>query len=1681
MEPNNNNNINNKIDEAEEEDNKSSSNKKKPRTMKTASQLQLLEQTYAAGAYPSESLRAELSLQLDLTDRQLQMWFCHRRLKDKKPPPAGVHKDSSPSPSLLVSTPVRYGHVGHVSRTGEPTTVVVVPRASTAHTSSTKQVVMMSGSNSSRRRKRRKENDTNTIPQQQDTTTMIATTSSEVRAIAYVEAQLGGKLREDGPILGLDFDPLPPGAFGAQIGMAVAGQHKQTGRSFEANAYETPVAKGPSRAVHEYQFLPEQPTVRTETYGRVTQTSGLNLMSREGRLGHHLPSSSRVSESPFVSPDMMGTNDEDVLRIEKRRKQSEETRIAREVEAHEKRIRRELERQDMLRRKREEQMRKEMERQERERIKEEERILREKQREEERCLREQRREMERQEKYLQKESIRAEKIRQKEESRRLKEVARLKAVNEKAIARKFAKESIDLVEDERLELLELAASSKGLTSILALDFETVQNLDVFRGKLSVFPPKSVQLKRPFDIQPWKSSDETVGNVLMVWRFLITFADVLGLWPFTLDEFVQAFHDYDSRLLGEIHVSLLKCVIKDIIDVARTSALGLGTNQSNAAGPPGGGHPNIIEGACAWGFDICSWQRHLSAQTWPEILRQFGLSAGFGPQLKKRNIEQTYPCDENEGNDGVEIVSNLRNGVAVGNAFAKMRGRGYSNLPRSRHRVTPGTVKYAIFHVLSLEGSKGLTILEVAEKIQKSGLRDLTTSKTPEASISAALSRDTKLFERTAPSTYCVRSRYRKDPSDAENILQKAKERVRIFKSKLVNLDDDGEDGDDVGKQEDSDSDIAEEPDVECLGTPKIESRDFQEEIDLNAKDVMGNGNDQVMETPQVRIGSVDEEFVSLLPDSENKLELIDISGICNETPDINQENLIDESNPGEPWLQGLMEGDYSVLSVEERLNALVALVGEAIEGNSIHLVLEERLEAANALKKQMWAEVQLDKRRMKEEFITRVFNPSSLGDRTELNRTNSTAEGRQTPFVNETLADPIAQPEHLSELQNGQIDTNNDFPSEKGPDSIQYQQQAQQAYLAEKSRSQLKSYIGHKAEELYVYRSLPVGQDRRYNRYWQFVTSPSCNDPGRGRIFVELHDGRWRLIDSEEAFNALLASLDLRGIRESHLHMMLQKIEKPLKETIRRNTSCTDAKRKIEDAKLETVKLEAGSDRNLHSPCSTVCDMDSDMCETSTSVAMDLGETESEKKSAFKRYRDFEKWMWKECSGSSTLCATKYGKKRAVQLLYICNSCHELFTFRDWQCPSCYRTCGSSETKFGFYDHVDQFGEKYKVGPDTGLSNSIACPLRISLLKVQLALIEVSIPPEALQTIWSEEYRISWGMKLLSAKSSEELLQMLTMLESALQKDFLSSKFETTEELLGLSGNDGYASSPDIVPVLPWVPKTSSALALRLMEFDKSISYTLDLKAEFEKNSRADDVSMVPTKYDVAKTTQDDQTADIESLGTKWIESGNVSARSARGRGSRGRPPGRTTVSRSQKKGRSGTGTRNSTVNSGNLRPRGRGGRKFGSRGTNKKQKPAKKVNNHNSNNNNIGERVFETPKNIIFKTPARSLPEEETPCFEILGSSEGSEYEDENGQTAGSYYDGQAADDYPSGFIDKSEDFVDLGDLRDEDGDDVVGVPQDDVDIEDYLNRDTDEEGMDDGDPDEVMESMSSDSEFSD
>ncbi|KAK4361141.1 hypothetical protein RND71_020093 [Anisodus tanguticus] len=1462
--------------------------KKPKRQMKTPFQLETLERVYAMEMYPSEATRAELSEKLGLTDRQLQMWFCHRRLKDKntsggteKKPRAGGtggkrNLTESPREDLMVVEAASDPVSGSASRSGSGT-----------------------GSESSQF------DNGDDMPAQPIRYYESPRRTMERRVVACIEAQLGEPLREDGPILGVEFDELPPGAFGTPIDMAERRDHYR--HSYDSKLYGPYDAKvnvgaalSLSPVLTSGHREPAEPKIVSDKYGKIaapylydssvdgpsknvpiTQGNGqfVREYGVEGQSASIMSQQSRQGRfpSPLQDNDLVPSN-EDILELDRKRK-SEEDRVGREVQANEKQIQKELEKQDLLRRKREEQMKKEMERQDRERRKEEQRLMREQQRQEERFQREEKREMERRERFLQKEILRVERKKQKEELRKEREAAKQKVAMERAMARKIAKESMELIEDERLELMDLAASSKGLSSIASLDYDCLQNLESFRESLCEFPPKSVQLKKPFSIQPWNASDDNVGNLLMAWRFCLNFADILGLWPFTLDEFLQAFHDYDSRLLAEIHIALMKLIIKDIEDVARTPSGGPGTNQYSAVNPEGG-HPQIVEGAYLWGFDIRNWQKHLNPLTWSEVLRQFALSAGFGPPLKKKR-EHTCLNDSDETKGCEDIVSTLRSGSAAVNAVAIMQEKGFMSQRKSRHRLTPGTVKFAAYHVLALEGDKGLNVLDIAERIQKSGLRDLSTSKTPEASISVALSRDPILFERIAPSTYNVRLAFRKDPADADAIISAAKEKIQRYANGFLS----GQNAEDEERDDDSEGegDVAEGPEVDDLGTPYGVNKNREQCSVLDT--CLVNGKSKASDEVAQQIG-------------------VDVVGIEGSNP--SQEcSEIDESKAGEPWVQGLTEGEYSDLCVEERLSALVALIGIANEGNSIRAILEDRLDAANVLKKQMWAETQLDKRRLKEETINR-FNDSSF---------NAVVEGGQSPLGFPNNKNQGTSPTTLVKDESAVIADNvqNHFesiPAEKSSvaqETFVGQFAVPSGNTVERSRMQLKSFIGHKAEEMYVYRSLPLGQDRRRNRYWLFVASGSSQDPGSGRIFVESPHGCWRLIDTEEAFDCLLASLDTRGVRESHLHIMLQKIEGPFKERVRQNMSYGGIIGQHGN-KCRNESSAAGSSpasgASADSPNSTIYGMSSDSWETFSSFKIELGRNEEEKRNAFKRYQGFQIWMWKECLSSSILCAMRYGKKRCLPLLGICGHCLDSYLSGEGIYPSCNKMSCKVDMNNEFHeqamDSMDSLKIDYK-----NLVVSNAFPLRVRLMKAVLSFLEVYVPYEALQSSWTEDCRKTWGMKLQNSSSPEDLLQILTHLERVIKRDYLSANYETAEELMGLCALSRNASSgstcPESVPQLLWIPQTTAAVALRLLELDASISYDPQQKIEAELRNKVDSLPKPSLGYASLKELQKVEPTDMDHDGPlreeNWdyvsnLPSSSRSRQVVRGRGG-GRPRGR--------------------------------------------------------------------------------------------------------------------------------------------------------------------------------------------
>lgn len=155
---------------------------------------------YAVETYPSEATRAELSEKLGLTDRQLQMWFCHRRLKDKKE-----------SVGVAAMKPRTPGPVGRKGFTESPREELMAAEPGSGHVSASGSA-SGSGSGSSQY----DIGDGAMVPSRYYESPR---TIMERRVVECVEAQLGEPLREDGPILGVEFDELPPGAFGAPIGI----------------------------------------------------------------------------------------------------------------------------------------------------------------------------------------------------------------------------------------------------------------------------------------------------------------------------------------------------------------------------------------------------------------------------------------------------------------------------------------------------------------------------------------------------------------------------------------------------------------------------------------------------------------------------------------------------------------------------------------------------------------------------------------------------------------------------------------------------------------------------------------------------------------------------------------------------------------------------------------------------------------------------------------------------------------------------------------------------------------------------------------------------------------------------------------------------------------------------------------------------------------------------------------------------------------------------------------------------------------------------------------------------------------------------------------------------------------------------------------------------------------------
>ncbi|BAT80855.1 hypothetical protein LR48_Vigan07g034000 [Vigna angularis] len=243
------------------EENKVSNEKNKKRKLKTQSQLSALETFYDEHKYPTEEMKVELAEKLRLTEKQISGWFCHRRLKDKRlmkdeavangrqdrssgviqDRGSGLGQDSCGSSKHadyryldakeveshdFYNNEISVADMTHRRMNHYPENVSVVDDTSSESSSFLQERAFAQGQDPYDMEPSRHLTPNGALPPlnpkgavnlgYKPSGYLKVKGEIEHAAITAVKKQLGRHYEEDGPLLGIEFDLLPPGAFECQ-------------------------------------------------------------------------------------------------------------------------------------------------------------------------------------------------------------------------------------------------------------------------------------------------------------------------------------------------------------------------------------------------------------------------------------------------------------------------------------------------------------------------------------------------------------------------------------------------------------------------------------------------------------------------------------------------------------------------------------------------------------------------------------------------------------------------------------------------------------------------------------------------------------------------------------------------------------------------------------------------------------------------------------------------------------------------------------------------------------------------------------------------------------------------------------------------------------------------------------------------------------------------------------------------------------------------------------------------------------------------------------------------------------------------------------------------------------------------------------------------------------------------
>ncbi|KAL5196616.1 hypothetical protein ABZP36_000128 [Zizania latifolia] len=819
---------------------------------------------------------------------------------------------------------------------------------------------------------------------------------------------------------------------------------------------------------------------------------------------------------------------------------------------------------------------------------------------------------------------------------------------------------VTLVDDEELELSELQAGPNPLRCSAHLSSSGRHGCPLCKDLLARFPPPSVKMKQPFSTRPWESSPEMVKKLFqVVVQFIYTHFGHMDVHPFTFDEFAQAFHDKDSMLLGEVHVSLLKLLL---LNTERGSS-GVFVPRSSKDCR----FLTFLNFVREQEFDVNFWIKSLNSLTWVEILRQVLVASGFGSEHHMLNRD----------------------------FFNKEKNQ------MVKYGLRPRTLKGELFALLSKKGSGGLKVPELATSPE---IVDLNLSSTSEVEqlVYSTLSSDITLFEKIAPSAY----RLRVDP------------RIKGKEDPRSDTEDSGSVDDDRGASSSADE------------------SDGSHETGFS------------LHEHRIVRGKQSHENV-------NK---------CSE---------IDESCSGERWLLGLMEGEYSDLSIDEKLDCLVALM-DVVSGAGSVPRLEEPPRVLPS--------------------IPRLHSHVSGGKikKSARNICQSSDECFNTSGS-------------LYNLNSSTLERTRSLRSHD--------------YIAYSGRNDSSTGVTHQPQVVLL------GSDRRYNNYWLFLGPCRADDPGHRRVYFESsEDGHWEVIDSPQELLSLLASLDSRGTREAYLLVSMKKRQACLFEVMKKHFEDGNAVGLATPSDMSHSETSSGDGtspkQSSGDGASPISDIDNSSVPTniadnslnaSSAIAIEVGRRADEKILKWERSQAFDKWIWS--SFYSCLTAVKCGKKSFKESLVRCESCHDLYWRDEKHCRICHSTFEVSfDLEERYAIHVATCRDPEAI---YDVPSHKVLPSQLQALKAAIHAIEACMPEAAFAGLWMKSSHKLWVKRLRRTSSLAELLQVLVDFVGAMDEDWL---YKSSSSISFSSYLD------DIIVYFQTMPQTTSAVALWVVKLDALIT-----------------------------------------------------------------------------------------------------------------------------------------------------------------------------------------------------------------------------------------------------------------